>query len=350
MDLTISTNQTPPGQADASHVTWLSGGGLRVDDIAIMMTTNVGKLMTACTNSNEISVEAWITPLEEDLVGPARIATFSYGDANRSFSLVAQKDVSDNWYCMRLRTDTDIVESHNGAPRLYSIGFVSTGMTHLVFTHDAAQREALYVNGTCVVSAIRSDGGDFSTWDPHHVFALAEEISPPAGTLSATGELGGVALETTETKAQGIVEWEVGPVADQYLVFAPSAGEDGSAYMHLAFDEPSQFTVGTHYVQDGFAVAAHWEQDGEYLAEGLDATSGVVVISTATDARWAATYDLEFESEQHLAGIFDVPVLPTWGQHDGNPRTFYGEYYRAAIYSRALTEGEIRFLYTDRPK
>jgi len=349
MDLTICTGQSPPPQADDSHVTWLGGGGLRVEDVAIMMATNVTKLYAALTNSNEMSIEAWIKPTTMELEGPARIVTLSYGDANRNVSLVAEG--AGNYYHLRLRTDSTLGDVENGLPRLYTIGFVSTGLTHIVATHDQAQREAIYINGKCVASGIRDGGGGFSNWDVFYLFALGEEIVPPTGTLSATGELSGVSLDVTQGKAHGRVYRNYEGANDEYLVYAP-LDDDADTWVGIYFPETDDFTVGTHNAGTEFDVNVDWFWNGEpeALAEALAATSGVVEVTSAGGGRWAATYDLQFPDGQHLAGSFDVPVLPTEGRHDGNPRTFYGEYHRVSVYSRALTEGEVRLLHTDRPK
>lgn len=343
MDLTICTDQTPPPQADGSHVTWLSGGGLRVDDAAILMATNSDKLLAACTNSGELSIEAWINPTSRDLTGPARIVTQSYGIADRNFSLVAEGGW-ENSFSMRLRTDIDLEGVNNGSPRLHSIGFLTTGLVHIAFTHDRTQREHFYVNGACVSSGIRQGAG-FSNWDPAHIFALGEEIVPSKGTLSATGSLSGVDVDETDVPAGGIADVENG----RYGIYAPVDDEE-STFIRLFFGSPSEFTVGTHLVEHGFGVSLTWQQEPDWLAHEVAATSGVVVVSTADEEEWVAVYDLRFEDDQHLAGVFDVPVLPTWGDHDGAPRTFYGEYYRVAVYSRALTGAEVGLLSSDSPQ
>ena len=171
---------------------------------------------------------------------------------------------------------------------------------------------------------------------------------PPRGTLAATGTVAGIPLDETDAEAYGILTWDEGLVLDEYMVHSDLPDED--MWIEIFFNDPADFTVGAHSIIDGYSVTLDAEYDGDIVVDSADATSGVVVISSAAANNWVADYDLQFSGGHRLAGSFDVPVLPTEGGHDGNPRCFYGEYHRVSIYSRALTEAEVRILYKDNPK
>ena len=63
-------------------------------------------------------------------------------------------------------------------------GALTTDLTHVVFTHDAAGAENLYRNNSIVASGSRS--GDFSNWDTGYQLALATSstLHPPPSTLT----------------------------------------------------------------------------------------------------------------------------------------------------------------------
>lgn len=128
------------------------------------------KIYTASSASNAITVEAWITPSALSQNGPARIVTLSNDGSNRNFSLMQN---GSSGYQVRLRTSTS---NNNGNSVTLNGGTINTtGLTHVVFTRDAAGQGYLYYNGVEVDD--ETFGGDFSTWDATYGLAIGHELS-----------------------------------------------------------------------------------------------------------------------------------------------------------------------------
>ncbi|MBA2115143.1 DUF1592 domain-containing protein [Bremerella alba] len=159
-------------------VRWTSNG-LVVHKSTRIFTTEPPRPMTAALRkTNEITIEAWITPQNLQQNGPARIVTFSRDTSNRNFTLGQEKKKYD----ARLRTKkTD----RNGLPAVGSdAGQVKTQRTHVVYTKDQQGLARLYIDGQ--PAGERKGLGDFSNWDGEMVFGLANEVTgdrPWLGTL-----------------------------------------------------------------------------------------------------------------------------------------------------------------------
>lgn len=155
--------------ADTGAVTWLPGS-LRLDATTIVRAAEPGgKVFDACTASNAITIEAWVTPADAKQDGPARIVTLSADPSNRNFTLgQAAADVA-----LRLRTSTST--DANGAPHLLATSVIEPRTMHLVAVWDAlSQSRRIYRDGVEVSSDVRD--GDLSTWDAAFVLALSNEI------------------------------------------------------------------------------------------------------------------------------------------------------------------------------
>jgi hypothetical protein len=159
--------------ADEGDIIWLSGG-LSIDSSTIINSGGTAeKVINACQASNEITIEAWITPANTSQYGPARIVTLSADPSNRNF-MIGQGAAtgSPELYSLRLRT-TD-TENH-GKPVLFTPeGSLTAQLTHLVFTHDSSGNDTIYINGIEVSSGTRS--GDFSNWNDY-LLALGNEVT-----------------------------------------------------------------------------------------------------------------------------------------------------------------------------
>lgn len=127
------------------------------------------KIIEACMESGELTLEAWIEPANMTQGGPARIVTLSRDGGNRNFTL----GQSGRQYEVRLRTTET---SRNGIPSIAtSERPEAEGLTHIVYTYSASGERTLYMNG----SREKTDtlGGNLSNWDPSYKFALANELS-----------------------------------------------------------------------------------------------------------------------------------------------------------------------------
>ncbi|MFG6106619.1 Ig-like domain-containing protein [Leptothoe sp. EHU-05/26/07-4] len=127
------------------------------------------KLTNGITQTQELTIEAWITPDNLTHQGPARIATLSANSGNRNFTLGQERAN----YQTRLRTTTT---GNNGTRKtVTSSGSpVETDLSHVVYSRDANGLAQLYVDNQLVGSNIID--GDFSNWNDQYQFALANEL------------------------------------------------------------------------------------------------------------------------------------------------------------------------------
>ena len=165
LDLTID---------DTGAVTWLPGGGLSLDTPTIVKTAGPAtKMIDAVTTSNAITVEAWLTPAQLAQTGPARIVTCSSTLTTRNFTLGHEGSGSDDRYVMRLRTSTTTT---NGTPETATDnGTLTTNLTHVVYTRDAAGLVTIYLDGG--LSRTGFTYGSTTNWDAGYAFALGNELT-----------------------------------------------------------------------------------------------------------------------------------------------------------------------------
>ena len=151
-------------------VQWMNGGGLAIQSPTVIQSSvNATKIVDACEASNEVTLEAWVTPANTLQGGPARIATVSSGTSARNITL----GQDGNLYEVRLRTSS----AQGGGPFLKtSQGTVDTTLTHLVFTRDQNGNETVYKNN--VVMSTQTKGGDLSPSWSYYDLALANEVAP----------------------------------------------------------------------------------------------------------------------------------------------------------------------------
>ncbi|MBT3381846.1 MAG: hypothetical protein HN742_08935 [Lentisphaerae bacterium] len=172
LDLTIES-----GEAAA----WIPGGGLRFEKPEAFAATArpASRIMEACRQTNELSIEAWVAPAAVDQIGPARIVTLSRDPAGRNFTLgqngsfAAWPPPGGTFFMARLRsTDT----GGNGMPALEtSAGSVAADLAHVVYTRDRAGVTRLYVDGVSRTAGERT--GDFSNWDSQYRLGLGDEFT-----------------------------------------------------------------------------------------------------------------------------------------------------------------------------
>ncbi len=150
-----------------ANVSWGSDT-LSIDSpTRVSNTTDSSKIFSLCTSTDEITVEAWVTPANTTQAGPARIVTQSLDGFFRNFTL-GQNGAA---YQFRLRT-TD--NGDNGLTVTLDGGIVQTALQHVVATRDAAGNSFLYVDGAEVDSDTIT--GDFSNWNSAYDFGLANEF------------------------------------------------------------------------------------------------------------------------------------------------------------------------------
>ncbi len=144
--------------------------GLKINGSSIIRSLDPAtKIISACKSSNEITIEAWVRPDENNVSGMRNIVTNSSGLSARNF---AMGPVFGTTYEFRARTTAT---DNNGLPSVgfSSVGAVNTQLTHIVFTRDANGNWKCYING--VVDSSGTSSGDFSNWDDTFKLLLANE-------------------------------------------------------------------------------------------------------------------------------------------------------------------------------
>lgn len=139
----------------------------------ISSTEAATKITTACRASNELTVEAWISPEDSEPTNPARIVTLSRDAQRRNFALTLGLPGAEpnDLYDIRLRTTE---RTDNGEPSLSSLRGVSREVpTHVVYTRDASGSTRLYVNNELHIR--ETVAGDLSNWDDTYSLLVGNE-------------------------------------------------------------------------------------------------------------------------------------------------------------------------------
>lgn len=160
---------------DESRVTWTEDGLLIKEPVLISSERPATKIIKACRQSNEITLEAWIRPANIIQDGPARVISISNSKTQRNATLGQglHGNRPADLFMARLRTTQT---STNGLPAVVSPpGTASGDLTHIVYTRHIDGRSVLYINGQD--RGILDVDGDFSNWDETMPLLLGDEVS-----------------------------------------------------------------------------------------------------------------------------------------------------------------------------
>jgi parallel beta-helix repeat protein len=142
------------------------------------------KITTACQTSDELSVEAWISPEVTEPSSPARVVTLSANAGHESFALTLEASGDDprGGYGVRLRASESL---GSGEFSLSSLrGAARSQPTHVIFSRDASGFSRLYVNSE--LHAQETAGGHLSNWNAADGLVVGNEAaggSPWLGKL-----------------------------------------------------------------------------------------------------------------------------------------------------------------------
>ena len=156
--------------SNQSAINWLPDGGIKIiDKVTISSDTSATKIINACTNSHEISIETWIVPDSTTQSGPARIVSLSADTLNRNFTLGQE----DDRYDARLRTTST---NTNGTPSItVPASTVETELSHVVYTRDNNGSVSIYKDG--IPQVVGNIGGNLTNWNDNYRFILANEAT-----------------------------------------------------------------------------------------------------------------------------------------------------------------------------
>ena len=155
----------------------LAGGAFFAEDVD-------RNLLDACRRTDQLTIEAAITPAGLKQVGPARIVSFSSDTGSRNFTLGQQNDK----LIFRLRTPRT---GDNGAnPEIELCELEAGKLQHVIVTYMRGLL-ACYLNGEQVLVTNKVQG-DLSNWAPHHLI-FGDEFS---GGRDWAGSLEGIAIHS----------------------------------------------------------------------------------------------------------------------------------------------------------
>lgn len=200
---------------DKTQATLFRSGRMSVTSaVTIASDGPATKIISAVKQSNELTIEAWLKPLNLVQTGPARIVSFSADTSQRNATLGQDKGRFD----VRLRTTST---DNNGMPSTAgSENSLSTNLTHVMFTRASDGTVCLYENGKKVRSSVVA--GNFSNWNDSYRLSIANEIT---GDRPWLGDLHLVAVY-----GRALDEFEVGrnfavgaPIGVDYATMLPAA-------------------------------------------------------------------------------------------------------------------------------
>ena len=161
---------------DPERVKWISGfNGVEFTEVgsAIRSMSSASKLYELITASNQLTIEAWVTPENLSQVGPVRIVTMSEGI--REDQVNFHMGQSSRHASFRLRT---ICHSRNRVTILEALADTATPQ-HLVMTYDGVSPR-MFANGETQSPTDLPTGdfvGKFSNWDPDYPLIIGNEAS-----------------------------------------------------------------------------------------------------------------------------------------------------------------------------
>lgn len=169
---------------DPSNVAWGAGALTINQSTQISSAGAATKVNAAIEASNEITLEARVTPSNLTQSGPARIAGASNGTGKRNITL----GQAGTAYNTRMRTTS----TNNNASNINlstPVSSVTTNKQHVVYTRATDGTARFYIDGLEVASA--AIPGDTSNWLSNFQFVIANETS---GNRPWLGELDLVAV------------------------------------------------------------------------------------------------------------------------------------------------------------
>lgn len=202
-DVSGETPAIPLTIADPTNVTWLPDGGLSVDSAAtISSLVPATRIVTACVSSGEVTIEAWVRPLDQLQSGPGRIVSLSENGFPVGGNAMLGQQGAD--YRTRARTTAT---GQFGKPELNGSNEVVPGaLQHVVFTRDTVGVETLFVDNVQVTQS-SAKSGDFSNWGDYRLALANEPGLTPAGVGRPwVGDLHLVALYKKALSAEEVTQ------------------------------------------------------------------------------------------------------------------------------------------------
>ena len=249
------------------------------------------KIIDSCQSSNELTIEAWVTPENTTQDGPARIVTISKDSGNRNTTLGQEGSSFD----FRLRTTNTNNNGIFGFPS--TSGEVTTSLTQLTVTSDANGNINMYSNGGLIASDTLT--GDYSNWDGRYKLSITNEIRHSrfwkgeyhmvaiyCRALSADEVLQN--FQAIESPAQGSTTAQVSmPRYEEGLVALYDFEEGSGNIVHdisgndtpidLIIEDETAVTWGISHLTIDSPTLIYSDEDAERLTESCQGTNELTV-------------------------------------------------------------------------
>ena len=294
-------------------VQW-AADGLQVLSPTTLASAPATKVTAAISETNEVTLEAWVWPdgivAEED----ATIAALATSPVSRSLELVqkAADEADDGRYEARLRTSRTSARGQSfRTPR----GVVTAGLTHLVVTRDSLGITRLYVNN--VAQEERTIRGELPVWDDQAPLTLASELG---GLQPWLGKYQLVALYNRALSPAEVSEnYRSGPSGDGVVAVTTDLqslynfDEGSGTIVHdtSGAAEPIDLSIrditATRWVSGGLVITA------STLLTSTTAATRTTQVMTATNEvsieAWVAPADVPQQSLARLVTLSGDSVL-----------------------------------------
>ncbi len=260
-------------------------------------------MIKSIQETGAFTIEAWITPGNTTLKGPARIVTLSRNGSERNFTL-GQDGSKFDVRCRSTKTDK------NGLPSLSSTSkSLSTDLTHVVFTLSKDHVSRIYLNGK-----LNNEGkvdGDLKAWKTNVQFALGNEVKDDR---QWKGTFHMVALYNRDLSPQEITtHYKAGSDAEDTLV-APLAEQSPKAAF---FEEHIAPMISEHCLE---CHDTH-NQKGDLDLSWKEAAfkggkNGKVIIPGHPEESelWLSVYHDEMPDDRTLLNDQEKSLLKQWIQ------------------------------------
>jgi hypothetical protein len=157
---------------DAAAITWVPGGLSLQAPTMIASSDQATKLTRAVSDTNELTIEAWIQPTSPALSNPGSIVTLATDTISRDVTLsqVPGGNPARPRFDVRLRTSKT---SRKGVSVRSERQLLTSVSMHLVYTRDALGVARLYINGN--LQDAETISGKLSAWGDTRL-ALGNEL------------------------------------------------------------------------------------------------------------------------------------------------------------------------------
>lgn len=175
---------------------WVGGWGVEFKPGGRATAASISdsqKLHDQIVSNNEFTLEAWVVPGNVSQEGPAIIASYSFSETERNFSM-GQTLYSYEFLNRNTASGLDVANRANGQPTLITEPNdedLQATQQHVVMTYDATNGRRIYVNGQFTGDVDTVTGGALTDWDPSYVFTLGSDVG---GSNQWLGKLRMVAI------------------------------------------------------------------------------------------------------------------------------------------------------------